>query len=162
MLSGYRVFSRRFVKSFPALSRGFEIETELTIHALGLRMPVKELDTPYQERKAGSHSKLNTFRDGFRIVATILLLLKEERPLLFFTSIFMLLALISITLAWPLFEVFFETGLVPRFPTAILAMGTMLLAFISLTCGIILDSVGRGRREIKRMHYLSIAAPKWK
>lgn len=160
MLSGYRVFSRRFVKSFPALSSGFETETELTVHALELRMPIDEVKTPYKDRPVGSVSKLNTYRDGFRILRTIVILVKEERPLEFFSALFALLALISMVLAWPLVTTFMETGLVPRFPTAILATGTMLLAFLSLTCGLILDTVTRGRREMKRMRYLSIPAPR--
>ncbi|MDF1688302.1 MAG: glycosyltransferase family 2 protein [Cycloclasticus sp.] len=156
ILSGYRVFSRRFVKSFPAISRGFEIETELTIHALELRLPVTEVETPYYARPIGSESKLSTYKDGARILLVILFLLKEVRPLLFFGTIFLTLTIISIILSFPLFITYIETGLVPRFPTAILASGTMTLAFLSLACGTILDSVSRGRREIKRMHYLSI------
>jgi glycosyltransferase involved in cell wall biosynthesis len=156
MLSGYRVFSRRFVKSFPALTTGFETETELTIHALELRMPIAEVPTPYRERSAESASKLSTFRDGWRILRTILLLVKEERPLRFFGTLFAVLAGGSLVVAWPLFLTYLETGLVPRFPTAILATGLMLLAFLSLTCGAILDTVTRGRREMKRLHYLSI------
>jgi len=158
ILTGYRVFSRRFVKSFPALSRGFEIETELTIHALELRMPSEEIDTPYYPRPAGSESKLNTWRDGARIFATILLLLKEGRPLFFFTTIFLVLTMLSVFLAWPLLLTYLNTGLVPRFPTAILVTGLMSVAFISLICGIILDSVTRGRREMKRMIYLNICS----
>jgi glycosyltransferase involved in cell wall biosynthesis len=156
MLSGYRVFSRRFVKSFPALSTGFEIETELTVHALELKMPIDERSTPYRERREASVSKLNTFSDGARILRTILLLVKEERPLAFFATLAATLALTAILLAWPIFVTFVETGLVPRFPTAILATGIMLLAFLSLACGAILDSVARGRREMKRLRYLSI------
>jgi glycosyltransferase involved in cell wall biosynthesis len=155
MLSGYRVFSRRFVKSFPALSTGFEIETELTVHALELRMPIDEMSTPYRSRAFLSASKLSTMRDGWRILRTILLLIKEERPLGFFSSAACVLALASLGLAWPIFVTFLETGLVPRFPTAILSTGLMLLAFLSLTCGAILDSVARGRRELKRLRYLS-------
>lgn len=159
LLSGYRVLSRRFVKSFPALSAGFETETEITVHALELRMPIAEVDTPYKERPAGSASKLRTFRDGFRILRTIIVLLKEERPLAFFSSIFGLLALSAIVLVIPIFQTYSETGLVPRFPTAILATGMMLLAFLSLASGLILDSVSRGRREHKRLRYLMIDAP---
>ena len=158
LLSGYRVLSRRFVKSFPALSAGFEIETELTVHALELRMPIAEVSTPYKERPQGSSSKLRTRRDGLRILTTILLLVKEERPMFFFSAAFALLALTSLGLALPIIIEFLETGLVPRFPTAILATGTMLLAFLSLVCGLILDTVTRGRRELKRLHYLSIPA----
>ncbi len=156
ILTGYRVFSRRFVKSFPALSRGFEIETELTIHALELRMPSEEIDTPYHSRPAGSQSKLSTWRDGTRIFLTILLLLKDGRPMFFFASISFVLAGVAMLLAWPLLMTYVETGLVPRFPTAILSTGLMSIAFANLICGIILDSVTRGRREIKRMIYLNI------
>ena len=159
MLSGYRVFSRRFVKSFPALSRGFEIETELTIHALELRMATTEVETPYYARPEGSQSKLHTFRDGWRILVTIVKLSKEERPLQLFGAICLLLALASTVLAIPIIITFSQTGLVPRFPTAILATGLMILAFLSLACGLILDTVTRGRQELKRMQYLSIAGP---
>jgi len=159
MLSGYRAFSRRFVKSFPALAQGFEIETELTVHALELRMPVAEIDTPYRDRLAGSESKLRTYRDGFRILGTILRLVKEERPLPFFSALFGVLFLLSLSLAVPIFATYFQTGLVPRMPTAVLATGTMLLAFLSLACGLVLDTVTLGRREMKRMRYLEIPAP---
>ena len=158
LLSGYRVFSRRFVKSFPALSTGFEIEAELTVHALELRMPLMEIDTAYKERPAGSQSKLRTVHDGFRILKTIAILVKEERPMPFFSLVFALLTLTSLVLAYPIFVEFFETGLVPRFPTAILSTGMMMLAFLSLACGLILDTVTHGRRELKRLHYLSIPA----
>ena len=154
MLSGYRVFSRRFVKSFPAISSGFEIETELTIHAMALRMPVTEVETIYLARPAGSSSKLRTYYDGARIVLTSLLLFKEERPLFFFTYIFALLSLVGLGLGLPIVVEFMATHLVPRFPTAILATGIMLLAFLSLACGMILDSVTRGRREMLRILYL--------
>ncbi len=160
MLSGYKVFSRRYVKSFPALSTGFEIETELTIHALEMNMPIAEVDTSYRNRPAGSVSKLNTFRDGFRIIAMILRLAKEIRPLAFFSVIGALMAAAAIMLAIPLATEYLVTGLVPRFPTAIVVMGLMLTAFLSLTCGVLLDSVARSRREVKRMHYLSI--PIWR
>ncbi|MBU0943798.1 MAG: glycosyltransferase family 2 protein [Proteobacteria bacterium] len=159
MLSGFRVMSRRFVKSFPALSKGFETETELTLHALELRMPITEIVTPYGTRPIGSESKLHTYRDGFRILMTIIDLFKEERPLAFFTFLFVLLAITSVILAVPLFITYADTGLVPRFPTAILATGIMLLAFLSLVCGLILDTVTHGRRELKRLSYLAIAAP---
>jgi glycosyltransferase involved in cell wall biosynthesis len=158
MLTGYRVVSRRFAKSFPALSEGFEIETELTIHALDLNMPAAEVETPYKERPHGSFSKLKTYSDGVRILRMILVLIKEEKPLAFFFIMFVILASVSILLGIPIIETFMETGLVPRFPTAILAMGLMLLAFLSLTSGLILDTVTRGRKEIKRLHYLSIPA----
>jgi len=155
ILSGFRVFSRRFVKSFPALSRGFEIETEMTIHALDLSMPVSEFSTKYSARAKGSKSKLNTWRDGLRILFAIIFLFKEVQPFKFFGVIFLIFSIISILLGHPLFVTFVETGLVPRFPTAILATGIMILAFISLAIGIILDSICRSRREIKRMHYLA-------
>lgn len=159
MLSGYRVFSRRFVKSFPTLSSGFEIETELTVHALELRMPAAEVDTIYKDRPAGSTSKLRTFRDGFRILRAIILLVKEERPLQFFSGIFALLFVSSIAVSIPVIDVYLKTGLVPRLPTAVLATGIMLLAFLSLFCGLVLDTVTHGRREAKRMRYLEIPAP---
>ena len=157
LLSGYRAFSRRFVKSFPALTKGFEIETELTVHALELRMPIAEIETPYRSRQSGSASNLKTFQDGFRILRTIVLLAKTERPLHFFGAIFAILATASVALSWPVFTTYLETGLVPRFPTALMSTGLMLLAFISLACGIILDTVTRGRQELKRLHYLGIA-----
>ena len=158
MLSGYRVFSRRFVKSFPALSGGFETETEFTIHALELRMPIGEVPTPYRERPVGSVSKLRTYSDGFRILRTIVLLVKEERPLPFFSAIAGLLLLGAVLLALPVLADFVRTGLVPRLPTAVLATGLVLLASLSLTCGLILDSVTRGRKELKRLSYLAIPA----
>jgi glycosyltransferase involved in cell wall biosynthesis len=154
ILSGYRVMSRRFVKSFPALSKGFETETELTVHALDLRVPMAEVNTSYGARSAGTASKLNTWRDGWRILRTIARLVKEERPFAFFVSIGSLLALASVTLAIPVFIEYFETGLVPRIPTAVLSTGLMLVAVLSFVCGLILDTVTRGRRELKRMHYL--------
>jgi len=156
MLSGYRVFSRRFVKSFPALSAGFEIETELTVHALELRMPIAEVLTPYHERPAGSSSKLRTYRDGFRILRTIAALVKEERPLAFFSLAFGVLAALSLVFGWPIVTTYLDTGLVPRLPTAVLSTGLMLLAFLSLACGLILDTVTRGRRELRRLHYLQV------
>jgi len=156
MLSGYRVFSRRFVKSFPALSSGFEIETELTVHALELEMPVAEVETPYKDRPAGSVSKLRTFRDGLRILFTILVLVKEERPLSFFSAVFAFFAVLSVILIEPVLMTYLQTGLVPRFPTAILSMGIMLMGFLSLTCGVILDTVTRSRKEMRRFQYLRI------
>ncbi len=156
LLSGYRVLSRRFVKSFPALSSGFEIETELTIHVLELRMPVREIVSAYKERPEGSESKLHTVRDGVRILRTILVLVKMERPLLFFSVICAALGAVAVILGIPIIITFMETGLVPRFPTAILATGIMILAFLSLACGLILDTVTRGRVEMKRMQYLRI------
>ena len=159
MLSGYRVFSRRFVKSFPVLSGGFEIETELTIHALELGLPAAEIDTPYYSRPKGSASKLNTWRDGFRILRTIVNLYRAERPLTFFTGIGLVLALASIGLAVPVVVTFLETGLVPRLPTAILTMGLMMLASLSAAVGLVLDTVTRGRREVKLLAYLAHRAP---
>ncbi len=159
ILTGYRVFSRRFVKSFPILSEGFEIETELTIHALELNMPAAEIASTYMKRPEGSDSKLNTFSDGLKITKLIVKLLKDERPMTFFGCLFLILAIISIVLAIPVVLTFLDTGLVPRFPTVILASACMLLAFLLLVCGFILDSVTRGRRERKRLSYLSIAGP---
>ncbi|MEI9804010.1 MAG: glycosyltransferase family 2 protein [Pseudolabrys sp.] len=159
MLSGYRVFSRRFVKSFPVLSGGFEIETELTIHALELSLPAAEIDTPYYSRPVGSVSKLNTWRDGFRILMMILQLYRAERPLTFFSGIGCVLAAVSIVLAIPIFITYFETGLVPRLPTAILSTGLMMLAALSVAVGLVLDTVTRGRRETKLLAYLSHRAP---
>lgn len=156
MLSGYKVFSRRFAKSFPSLSSGFEIETELTVHALELRMPVAEVETHYGARPEGSESKLSTFADGFRILRMIATLIKEERPLHFFSTLFGLFAIASIVLSIPVITTYFETGLVPRLPTAVLATGLMLLGFLSLACGLILDTVTRGRQELKRLQYLSV------
>jgi glycosyltransferase involved in cell wall biosynthesis len=155
ILSGYRVFSRRFVKSFPVLSDGFEIETELTVHALELAMPVAEIETPYYARPQGSFSKLNTWGDGFRILRTILKLYRSEKPLRFFTGIGAFLALVSIGLAVPVVVTYLETGLVPRLPTAVLSMGLMILAVLSVSSGLVLDTVTRGRREMKLLAYLS-------
>lgn len=160
MLSGYRAFSRRFVKSFPALSGGFETETEFTVHALELRLPVGEVETRYKERPAGSASKLRTFRDGFLILRTILLLVQRERPLAFFSAVALALLAGALLLAAPLFVTYVETGLVPRFPTAILATGMVVLSFLSLACGLILDTVSRGRLEAKHLAYLAQPAPR--
>jgi hypothetical protein len=154
ILSGYRVFSRRFVKSFPALSAGFEIETELTIHALELRMPTGETQTAYNDRPEDSESKLNTYSDGLRILLTILRMIKAERPVGFFGGIAAVLALTSIVLAFPLMITFMESGLVPRLPTAILSSAVMLLACLSLVCGLVIDAITRARREIRRLQYL--------
>lgn len=159
ILSGYKVLSRRFVKSFPALSSGFEVETELAVHALELAMPIAELPTAYRERPAGSSSKLHTLRDGLRILRTIAVLVKEERPLPFFAICAGVLAILAVVLAWPVFTTFLETGLVPRLPTAVLATGLMLVSVLSLACGLILDTVTRGRRELKRLFYLSHPPP---
>ena len=161
MLSGYRVFSRRFVKSFPAISSGFEIETELTVHALELRMKTAEVPIRYKDRPEGSASKLNTIRDGLRILKMIGVLVKEERPLMFFGSMFAVLMLLSLGLAFPVVLEFLQTGLVPRLPTAVLAVGIMLAAFLSMACGLILDTVTHSRRELKRLAYLEIPAPDW-
>ena len=155
ILSGYRVFSRRFVKSFPVLSDGFEIETELTVHALELAMPVAEVETPYFARPQGSVSKLNTWRDGFRILGTILKLYRSEKPLRFFTIIGLFLALVAIGLAIPLVVTYLEEGVVPRVPTAILSTGLMIVAVLSVSSGLVLDTVTRGRREMKLFNYLS-------
>jgi glycosyltransferase involved in cell wall biosynthesis len=159
MLSGYRVFSRRFVKSFPFTAEGFGIETELTVHAVRLMMPMIEMDTRYKERPVGSVSKLNTWRDGFRILGTIVHLVREERPLVFFAGFFVILALAALITGTPVVIDYLHTGLVPRLPTAVLATGLMLLAFLSLTAGLILDTVTQGRWEQKRMAYLAIPGP---
>jgi hypothetical protein len=159
MLSGYRVFTRRFVKSFPILSGGFEIETELTVHALELELPVGELRTPYYSRPAGSASKLSTWRDGFRILRTVLRLYRAERPLPLFTGMGASLAIVAIGIAIPLFITYLQEGIVPRLPTAVLSTGLMLLAFLALACGLILDTVTRGRRELKLLAYLAQRAP---
>ena len=161
MLSGYRVMSRRFVKSFPALSSGFEIETELTVHALELRLPIVEVPTPYTERGNNSSSKLNTWGDGWRILRTIVRLVKEERPLSFFTWVASLLAVVSVALGWPILDHYLVTGEVPRLPTAVLAMGMMIMATLALMAGLILDSVALGRREVKRLLYLSKINRDW-
>ena len=158
MLSGYRVFSRRFVKSFPALARGFEIETELTVHALELRMPIAEMPTQYRSRPVGSVSKLSTYKDGWRILVTISTLMKQERPMLFFGLSAVVLAGASFGVAVPVIETYLKTHLVPRLPSAVLAVGLMLLAFLSSTCGLILETVTRGRQEMKRLAYLAIPA----
>ena len=155
MLSGYKVFSRRYVKSFPAMSRGFEIETELTVHALELRMPSGEELTAYGERPSGSVSKLSTFRDGARILRLIFDLVRNERPLQFFGLVGAALILIAVALAIPLAETYVETGLVPRLPTAVLAIGLIILGFLSFLAGLILDVVATMRSEIKRLTYLS-------
>jgi glycosyltransferase involved in cell wall biosynthesis len=155
VLSGYRVFSRRFVKSFPVLSDGFEIETELTVHALELALPAAEIDTPYYARPEGSFSKLNTRRDGLRILSTILKLYRSEKPLRFFTVIGLFLALISLGLAIPVIATYLEQGIVPRLPTAMLSMGLMIVAVLSVSSGLVLDTVTRGRREMKLLAYLA-------
>jgi len=159
ILSGYRVFSHRFVKSFPILSGGFEIETELTIHALELELPVGEVATPYYSRPVGSASKLSTWQDGFRILWTVLKLYRAERPLPFFGTFGVALIIISIGLAIPIIITYMQEGVVPRLPTAVLSTGLMLLGFLSIACGLILDTVTRGRREAKLIAYLSLSAP---
>jgi glycosyltransferase involved in cell wall biosynthesis len=159
MLSGYRVFSRRFVKSFPILSGGFEIETELAVHALELELPVGELATPYFSRASGSVSKLSTWGDGFRILWTVFRLYRAERPLSLFGGMGLALAIMSIGLAIPIFITYVQEGLVPRLPTAVLSTGLMLLAFLCFACGLILDTVTRGRRELKLLAYLALRAP---
>jgi glycosyltransferase involved in cell wall biosynthesis len=158
ILSGYRVFSRRYVKSFAAHSSGFEIETELTVHALELRMPVAEMATAYGARPQGSVSKLSTYRDGFRILMTILRLFKSEKPLAFFSIAFAAFALASIDLAIPLVSTYLQTGLVPRLPTAVLCTALMLFGVVLLACGIILDAVTKSRVEQKRFAYLAVPA----
>jgi glycosyltransferase involved in cell wall biosynthesis len=155
ILSGYRVFSRRFVKSFPVLSDGFEIETELSVHALELALPVAEVATPYYSRPEGSFSKLNTWRDGFRILGTILRLYRSEKPLRCFTAIGVFLMLVAIGLAIPIVFTYLEEGVVPRLPTAVLSTGLMIVAVLSISSGLVLDTVTRGRREMKLLAYLS-------
>lgn len=158
MFSGYRVMSRRFVKSFPAEARGFEIETELTVHALELRVPTAEVVTRYFERPDGSASKLSTWRDGVRILATMARLFRDVKPLPFFAIFALLFALVGLALGISVIVEYMDTHLVPRLPTAVLATGLVLLASLSLACGMILDSVARGRREAKRLAYLAVAA----
>lgn len=160
IFSGYRVFSRRFVKSFPVLSSGFEIETEMSVHALELRMPVGEVETAYAARPEGSESKLSTYSDGWRILKTIVTLYRIERPVLFYGSIGALLLALAVVLAIPLVITYLDTGLVPRFPTAILVTGMVVIAVLCFFAGLILDTVTRGRREMRRLYYLSLAAPR--
>jgi hypothetical protein len=159
IFSGYRVFSRRFVKSFPVLSSGFEIETEISVHALELRMPVGEVETVYLARPEGSQSKLSTWSDGARILRTIVTLYRVERPALFYGLIGALLLAAAIILAIPLVVTYVHTGLVPRFPTAILVTGMTIVAVLCFFAGLILDTVTRGRREVRRLAYLSLEAP---
>ena len=159
MLTGYRVMSRRFAKSFPFTSEGFGIETEITVHAVRLLMPMIEIDTKYKERPAGSVSKLSTYKDGFKILFTIVSLVREERPLIFFTGLFAILALISLAIGVPVIDEFVRTGYVTLLPRAVLAAAMMILAFLSLFSGLILDTVTRGRWEMKRMGYLAIEGP---
>lgn len=159
IFSGYRIFSRRFAKSFPVLSAGFEIETEMSVHALELRMPVSELATAYGARPEGSASKLSTYRDGWRILRTIGTLYRVERPVLFYGGIGLLLLLVALVLAIPLVLTYLDTGLVPRLPTAILVTGMTIVAVLCVFAGLILDTVTRGRREMRRLAYLSHRAP---
>ena len=159
IFSGYRVFSRRFVKSFPVLSSGFEIETEISVHALELRMPVGEVETAYAARPEGSESKLSTWSDGWRILKTIVTLYRIERPVLFYGTIGALLLALALVLSVPLVITYLHTGLVPRFPTAILVTGMTIVAVLCFFAGLILDTVTRGRREVRRLHYLALAAP---
>jgi glycosyltransferase involved in cell wall biosynthesis len=159
IFSGYRVFSRRFVKSFPVLSSGFEIETEISVHALELRMPVGEFETVYAARPEGSESKLSTYSDGWRILKTIVTLYRVERPTLFYGGIAALLLLLAVLLSVPLVQTYLQTGLVPRIPTAIVVTGMTIIAVLCFFTGLILDTVTRGRREVRRLAYLSLAAP---
>ncbi|MYN29076.1 glycosyltransferase family 2 protein [Duganella levis] len=159
ILSGYRIFSRRYAKSFPALTSGFEIETEMSVHSLELKMPVSEYETKYSERPEGSVSKLSTYRDGWRILMTMIKLYRVERPMLFFGMLAILLFILSIVLAIPLGITYFETGLVPRLPTAVLVTGLTILAGLCVFAGLILDTVVHGRREVRRLAYLSHRAP---
>src|SRR5689334_363268 len=159
IFSGYRVFSRRFVKSFPVLSAGFEIETEMSVHALELRMPVGEVETAYGARPEGSQSKLSTYGDGWRILKTIITLYRIERPVLFYGSIGALLVVVALILSEPLVITYLNTGLVPRLPTAILVTGMVIVAVLCFFTGLILDTVTRGRREVRRLAYLSLGAP---
>ena len=159
IFSGYRAFSRRFVKSFPVLSEGFEIETEMSVHALELRMPIGEIETAYGARPEGSESKLSTFRDGWRILKTIATLYRVERPVLFYGSIGALLTVAAILLAIPLVITYLDTGMVPRFPTAILVTGMVVISVLCVFAGLILDTVTRGRREMRRLAYLAQPRP---
>ena len=159
MLSGYRAFSRRFVKSFPAHSRGFEIETELTVHTLQMRLPAAEVEAPYGARPEGSESKLSTFRDGWRILRMISLMVREERPMQFFGVAALVAALLAALLAAPVLAGYFQTGLVPRLPTLVVATGLAVVALLSFACGLILDTVARARLEQRRLAYLALAGP---
>lgn len=159
MLSGYKAMSRRMVKSFPIQSSGFEIETELLVHALGLDLPIGEIAIPYRERGEGSASKLRTYRDGFRIIWLISYLIREEKPLQFFSGIAAIAVLFAIGLGTPVILEYAQSGLVPRLPTAVLAMGCMISALLAIVCGLVLDGVSHGRREAKALAYLSIPAP---
>jgi glycosyltransferase involved in cell wall biosynthesis len=159
IFSGYRAFSRRFVKSFPVLSQGFEIETEISVHALELNMPVGEVATSYGARPEGSESKLSTYGDGWRILKTIVTLYRVERPVLFYGTVGALLVLAAVILSIPLLLTYLETGLVPRVPTAILVTGMTIVAVLCVFAGLILDTVTRGRREMRRLAYLAQPPP---
>lgn len=159
MLSGYRVMSRRFVKSFPAMSKGFEIETEITVHALQLGLSYAEIETIYNARPEGSESKLSTLKDGIRILGMITLLFKEEKPFYFFSILSLLFFVVSLAFSLPVLVTYIETGLVPRIPTAILSTGLMIISFLCLVSGIILDSLSRSRLESKRLSYLKYKSP---
>jgi len=159
IFSGYRVFSRRFVKSFPVISSGFEIETEMSVHALELKMPVGEVETAYAARPQGSQSKLSTYSDGWRILRTIVTLYRVERPSLYYGAMGAFLVAFAILLAIPLVVTYVQTGLVPRFPTAIMVTGIIIIAVLCFFAGLILDTVTRGRRELRRLSYLSLPAP---
>jgi hypothetical protein len=156
ILSGYRVFSRRFVKTFPVTSAGFDIEVELSIHSLMMSIPCVEIDSAYMERPPNSSSKLQTFRDGFKILFSIIRLLRETKPLVFFGAISLITFILALILAYPVVVTFWETGLVPRLPTAVLSSGLVMISFLSLTCGMILDSVSQARLEMKKLHYLML------
>ena len=159
LLSGYRVLSRRFVKTFPCLSSGFEIETEMAVHAITVGLPFAETPTAYAARPSGSASKLNTVRDGVRILNTMLTLLRQEKPMAFFGVIGIVLATIALILAWPLAITYLKTGLVPRLPTAVLCTGLVIMALLTLACGVIMDATTRGRLEMRRLAYLNWRAP---
>jgi glycosyltransferase involved in cell wall biosynthesis len=159
ILSGYRVMSRRFAKSFPAASAGFEVETELSVHALDLKLATAEIPLRYGERPENSHSKLKTYKDGARILVSILMMYRALKPFRFYGAIFVALCIIALGLAAPVIATYFETGLVPRLPTAILAASLMQVAFVSLTCGVIIEAVSASRREFKRMRYLELPGP---
>lgn len=159
ILSGYRVFSRRFVKSFPAQSGGFEIETELTVHALELHMSIGEVPTPYKERPEGSVSKLSTWRDGFRIMRTMLKLFSTERPIAFYGALSLSTALLGFALGVPLLLTYLETGLVPRIPTAILITALAVVSMLAMVAGLVLDAVARARRELRALAYLRWPSP---
>jgi len=162
IFSGYRVFSRRFAKSFPATSSGFEIETEMSVHCSQLGIPILERPTKYGVRPEDSESKLRTFRDGFRILGMFATLAKETRPAAFFGGIGLMLAVLAMILATPIFLTYAQTGLVPRFPTAVLSMGLIMIGSITAISGLILDSLARARIEAKRAVFLNFKAQSWR